>query len=74
MPWHISQNIVMTHNKTTSSRRLATINELSSYFGVHRNTMRKWKAVYGIVDLRDLYSILDFVIYIMKNKDFKEKL
>lgn len=52
-------------HKTSSTRRLVTINELSSYFGVHRHTMTKYIAKYGKLDTRDLYSILDFCFWVV---------
>lgn len=41
-------------------RKRFTIEELAIYFGVHRNTMRKWLKD-GNVDLRDVTSVLDFI-------------
>ena len=54
-------------HKTKTARRLITMNELASFFQVHRNTMRSWieqveeRTSYRL-DLRDIVSILWFVI------------
>lgn len=42
------------------SKQVTSINELADYFHVHRNTMSK-RLKERDVDLKDLYSVLQFV-------------
>lgn len=55
-------------HKTTSSRRLVTVGELATYFGVHRHTMRSWITAYSKLDMHDIYSIMDFTLWVEQNK------
>lgn len=52
-------------HKIRSSRRLVTINELATYFDIHRHTMAKHIKRYGKLDQRDIYSILDFCFWVV---------
>lgn len=55
-------------HKTKTSRRLITVNELAEYYGVDRKTMRSYIAEFGTLDQRDVYSIMEFVTYLVHKK------
>lgn len=55
-------------HKLVTKRRIVTVGELSTYFGVHRHTMARWITAYSKLDLRNLYSILDFTLWVTGEK------
>ena len=60
----------MVPHQTRTKRRIITINELSAYFDVHRNTMRGHIKRYGKLDMRDIYSILNFTHWVERKNMF----
>jgi hypothetical protein len=56
-------------HKTTSRRKIITLQEWATYKGVSKNTiiarLKKYRLVYNY-DPRDIYSVLDFFKFLQK--------
>ena len=63
MSWHA--------HKTTSQRKIITVQEWADYIGVSKNTILAWMKKYkaeNTYDPRDIYSVFDFFLYLLIEK------
>lgn len=65
-------NAHMYPRKGKTKRRIVSVNELASYFRVHRNTMRKKVTEFGTIDFHDLFSVFTFVVWLTKKNVYGE--
>jgi hypothetical protein len=63
-------------HKTKSQRKIITLQEWANYTGLSRQTINGYLKAYKVVneyDSRDIYSVFDFLRFLLNGKELKKR-